>query len=138
VPNPDDLPGPVELVREKSGACRAGVEMVIVVPFSGHEARPDLVDGLVFAVEVDAVFAFVDATTVSVIVVGAHAEGQISVISVPMLDRAWPTNPPSVVGGSPKLISDGKPNRKSTKGIAKIGVENNQALTKPIPFERRK
>jgi hypothetical protein len=66
------VPGQVDLVWKEATSGRRRIEVVVVVPFSCHVSRPELVNGKVFAVKVCAFFSFVFAFSMSFIIKGAY------------------------------------------------------------------
>ena len=72
---PDVTPGKIQLITQKPAAGARREEMMIVMPFAGDIAWPQLVDREVFLVKVDTFSMFILSLSMSFVVECSHPNG---------------------------------------------------------------
>ncbi len=68
-------PRVIELVTQEARAGAGRVKVMVVVPFTGDEPRPELIDRQILAVEVDPVLPLVFPAAMTVVVERSNADG---------------------------------------------------------------
>lgn len=71
----DITPGQIDLMWFKPASCTFGIQMVVVMPFAGNNARPQLIDGFIFLIKINVLALFILPFGMTFIIKGTHANG---------------------------------------------------------------